>query len=201
MAFTRRTRVHGTYRLPAGSRPKSPRYGGCGPPAAEPSAAGVERYLEDLWRDAPWPVALGNALTALAMCAVPLAPGAHCGRFPRSRAMSRARSSRACCGIPGILVRLLGFTVRGRALVAPLRDPATRAAILGGGDRPPRRSIPVPTCSGSATSSAPAGWAAIRACASSRPIFGCTAPGASTSSTSTPAPSRRTSASTRSWRS
>ena len=48
-------------------------YGGCVPPAA--GAVGVERYLEDLWRDAPWPVALGHTLTAVAMCAIPLALG------------------------------------------------------------------------------------------------------------------------------
>jgi len=131
-------------------------YGGCVPPAA--GAAGVERYLEDLWRDAPWPVALGHTLTALAMCAVPLALGRTLRPF--SSLSSDEQGALVSCMLrhPWYPVRLLSFTVRGNALVAALRDPAARAAILGDGDRQPAAAHPAARAPGRGGSSrAPVG--------------------------------------------
>jgi len=131
-------------------------YGGCVPPAA--GTAGVERYLEDLWRDAPWPVALGHTLTALAMCAVPLALGRTLRPFPSLSSDEQGALVSRMLRHPWYPVRLLGFTVRGNALVAALRDPAARAAILGDGDRPPASERPAARAPGrSGRSRAPVG--------------------------------------------
>jgi len=121
-------------------------------------AAGVERYLEDLWRDAPWPVALGHTLTALAMCAVPLALGRTLRPFPSLSSDEQGALVSRMLRHPWYPVRLLGFTVRGNALVAALRDPAARAAILGDGDRPPASERPAARAPGrSGRSRAPVG--------------------------------------------
>jgi len=130
-------------------------YGGCVPPAA--GAVGVERYLEDLWRDAPWPVALGHTLTAVAMCAVPLALGRTLRPFSSLSSDEQGALVSRMLRHPWYPVRLLGFTVRGNALVAALRDPAARAAILGDGDRPPASERPAERAPGGGSSRAPVG--------------------------------------------
>lgn len=116
-------------------------YGGFLPPAVGP-ATGVERYLEDLWRDAPWPVALGHTLAALVMCALPLALGWTLRPFSFLSSDEQGVFLARVLRHPWYPVRLLGFMVRGNALVAALRDPVARAAILGDGDRRPARERP-----------------------------------------------------------
>jgi len=130
-------------------------YGGCVPPAA--GTAGVERYLEDLWRDAPWPVALGHTLTAVAMCAIPLALGRTLRPFSSLSSDEQGALVSRMLRHPWYAVRLLGFTVRGNALVAALRDPAARAAILGDGDRQPASERPAARSPGSGRSRTPVG--------------------------------------------
>jgi choline dehydrogenase-like flavoprotein len=123
-------------------------YGGCLPGGAEPAGAGVERYLEDLWRDAPWPVALGHTLTALMMCAAPLALGHGLRPFPALTADEQGTLLARLLQHPWYPARLLAFTVRGNALVAALRDPHARAAFLSDGDRPPAPARPAPRIPG-----------------------------------------------------
>jgi choline dehydrogenase-like flavoprotein len=123
-------------------------YGGCLPREGAPPETGVERYLEDLWRDAPWPVALGHTLTALIMCAAPLALGRGLRPFPTLTTEAQGAFLTHLLQHPWYPARLLGFTVRGTALVAALRDPAARGALLGGGDGPPMPPRPAPQTSG-----------------------------------------------------
>jgi choline dehydrogenase-like flavoprotein len=125
------------------------------PPAA--GAAGVERYLEDLWRDAPWPVALGHTLTAVAMCAIPLALGRTLRPFSSLSSDEQGALVSRMLRHPWYPVRLLGFTVRGNALVAALRDPAARAAILGDGDGQPASERPTARAPGGGSSRTPVG--------------------------------------------
>lgn len=101
------------------------------PSRTETGAGGVERYLEDLWREARWPVALAHTLAALLMCAAPLALGHALRPFPFLSSDEQGALLARMLRHPWYPVRLLGFTIRGHALVALLRDPVARAGVLG----------------------------------------------------------------------
>ena len=89
----------------------------------------TDRFLDDLWRDAPLRVALATTLGAVAVqCSPPfllgrptvftrLAPG------ERERLLARLMASDAYLG------RLLFYGVKSMALVAVLRDPAVRREL------------------------------------------------------------------------
>ncbi len=89
-------------------------------PAVE-SSWGTERYLEDLWREAPMPAAL--ALTVASLL-IRLWPG------DKERAAAQLLGSRI------YPLRLMAYALRGHAFVAALRDPAVRRVLLPPGLHP-----------------------------------------------------------------
>ena len=96
-------------------------------------ASGAERFLEDLWRDAPARVALGHTLMAAATCVLPvvllrtLRPLPFLTRDEREVFLTRLLHA------PVYALRILGYATRGNALVAILREPEARTALLGPG--------------------------------------------------------------------
>jgi hypothetical protein len=98
-------------------------------PVSEGVPPGAETFLEDLWRTAPWRVALS---CTLAVVVIALSPPLLLGRpalfhtlSPADRERLLARWARA----DAYLLRMLLTGVKGQALVAVLRDPACRREL------------------------------------------------------------------------
>ncbi len=93
--------------------------------------AGAERYLGDLWRDAPRLVAAGNIALAGFVCVSPLFILGRPRLLPslseadRKRLLSRMMTSRF------YLLRVAFQACKGSALIAILREPAARRSLLG----------------------------------------------------------------------
>ena len=109
-------------------------YGEWMPAPGEALARAGERYLEDLWRDAPWPVALGATGAAAVISVLPVAL---IGTLRLFHSLSRADKDRLALRLltaRAYPLRLLGHAAQAGALVATLRDPAARAVLLGARD-------------------------------------------------------------------
>lgn len=101
-------------------------------PAGEPQhLRGAERFLEDVWRDAPRRVAAAHTAMAIATCALPLLVLRTLRPLPWLGRRARDTFARRVLGSASYPLRLLGYAMRGNALVAVLRDPDARAALLG----------------------------------------------------------------------
>ncbi len=92
--------------------------------------AGAERYLEDLWRQAPRFVALGHTALALAICCLPPFLLGRLRAFPALPQEDRERMLRGMMGSRWYLLRVAASAAKGAALIAILRDPEARAALL-----------------------------------------------------------------------
>jgi choline dehydrogenase-like flavoprotein len=91
---------------------------------------GASRFLEDLWREAPWFVALAHTLLALGMLAAPWFALRSWRLLPWLDAEGRAAALGTLLASPVYPIRLAAWAVRGYAMVAVLRDPAQRARLL-----------------------------------------------------------------------
>ncbi len=90
----------------------------------------AEQHFERLWRQAPPVVALVHTLIALAIC---LLPPFLLGRFRPFSSLAPAdqdRMVRRMLGSRLFLLRLLAYAARGQAMVAVLKDPEVRRAVL-----------------------------------------------------------------------
>ena len=97
-------------------------------PLEGPPAAGAERFLEDLWRQAPWFVALGHTALALALCALPLFTGRlrllpNLPQDEREALLGRLLASR------WYPLRAAAYAAKGTALISVLRDPESRRVL------------------------------------------------------------------------
>lgn len=91
---------------------------------------GAERYLEDLWRDAPARVALVHTLLAVFVF---FAPPFIVGKLRTLAGLSTNEHEdfqRHLLHSPFYFIRLAGYAVRGHAMVAALRSPDTRRRVL-----------------------------------------------------------------------
>jgi choline dehydrogenase-like flavoprotein len=106
----------------------------------------MERYLEDMWREAP-----ARAAAALTAAAILVAAWVRLSVFSVFRADSESRRTdpaRRLLDSRFYPVRLLAYALRGHALVAALRDPAARQALLPArlhpAPKPPPSGAPAP---------------------------------------------------------
>ena len=98
-------------------------------PVVPHTPGGAAMFLEDLWRSAPWRIALASTVGVLLIA---ISPAVVVGRFTlfhrlpvddQERVLQRLMNARL------YLVRLLFVAVKGQALVAVLRDEECRKAL------------------------------------------------------------------------
>jgi hypothetical protein len=90
---------------------------------------GAAGFIEDLWRAAPWRIALPSTLGVLAIA---LSPPLLLGRFRlfhQLDAPDQQRLLQRWLRVRLYPLRILFFAVKGQALVAVLRDEHCRAAL------------------------------------------------------------------------
>jgi hypothetical protein len=105
-------------------------YGAVLPAPEGAGAEGAERYLEDLWRDAPRFVAFGQTMLALAVCLLPPILVKRFCLFPSLPCEEQERMLRRMISSRWYLLRWAGQACRQIGLIAVLRDPAGRKAML-----------------------------------------------------------------------
>jgi hypothetical protein len=99
-------------------------------PVDGPVSPSTERYLEDLWREAPWRVALAHTGVVLCICLLPLFLLGRPRLFPaltqeeQSEVLMRMHRSR------WYALRLAAAAARTAALLAALRVPEDRLRLL-----------------------------------------------------------------------
>lgn len=101
-------------------------------PAGEAPCGGAERYLEDLWRSAPWFVALGHTVLVALVWVLPPFLAGRARLFPSLPRDEQERMLRRMLASPSYPLRVAGAVCKGAALTATLRDPDARARLLGG---------------------------------------------------------------------
>jgi len=98
-------------------------------PVAPGPAPGAEGFLVDLWEVAPMRVALATALGAWLIALSPPLVLRRPTVFPRLSPDDQERLLTRLMAADAYPVRLLFYGVKSMALVAVLRDPATRRAL------------------------------------------------------------------------
>jgi hypothetical protein len=96
----------------------------------EGGSVGMERYLEDLWHEAPLSVALTHTMLAIF---VQFSPILFIGRFAllsQLKLSERETLQKRILHSKWYLFRLIGYGVRGHAMVAALRHKETRKRAL-----------------------------------------------------------------------
>jgi hypothetical protein len=90
---------------------------------------GASRFLEDLWRNAPWRVALPSTVGVLAIVLSPPFVIRRARLFHRLRPEEQERLLARWMTARLYLLRLLFFAVKSQALVAVLRDDEARRTL------------------------------------------------------------------------
>ena len=91
--------------------------------------AGAASFLEDLWRAAPWRIALPSTLGVLAIALSPLLVLGRARVFHQLGAADQQRLLQRWLTARPYPLRLLFFAVKSQALVAVLRDRHCRQAL------------------------------------------------------------------------
>ena len=108
------------------------------------ACAGAERFLEDVWRDAPRRVAFAHTAMAALTCLLPMAMLRTLRPLPFLPAAERERFVARALAAKRYAVRVMAYAMRGNAFVAVLRDPTARARMLGDASALRSRHDPVP---------------------------------------------------------
>jgi hypothetical protein len=99
-------------------------------PVTSSACQGTERYLEDLWDHAPWRVALLHTFLALIVQCLPVLVLGRPVLFSMLSKPNQEKFQQRLFRSRWYALRLIGYGIKGHALVATLRDPKAREELL-----------------------------------------------------------------------